>query len=197
MLAVSDAVLALAGVYAMVRLWRSAPADAWVRGPALVGLLIISVAALLGALRFAGLETFTRIHVHASNLGALMGLPLLMLAVVNARVAHSGWLPQKAGRAVQLLLLLLVLAIGILTTRLHAGVLAILLPLFALLLSPRPWLPLLLLPLLMFLMAWVRGVEVWPLEIRLTAIHAGLIVILALSFWSWRPSAAADKGAAA
>lgn len=189
MLALSDALLALVTGMALWQVHQLETLPEWMKWPALLGLCIILAAALLGALRFAGVELVTPWHQRLSDLGAMTAMPLLMSVVATRRAGLSAWLPSGWRRAVSYSLLATTMVVGLFMLRPVSGAVALLMLVLALLFSARsPLVPLTMLASLGVL-AWMRGLETWPLDARLTLLHLGLAAVIWLAVIELRGSA--------
>jgi len=90
--AASDAALAIVAIWVCARFLR-APLAAHQRGLAAAGCLLIASAAVVGCVRFAGVDSLLALHKTLSNQGAIVGLPLILVALAWS------WLDGRAPNA--------------------------------------------------------------------------------------------------
>ncbi len=177
---VSDAMLAAVALWICARLRRASLLPP-LRLAALSGALLIASAALVGCLRFAGSASLLPLHTALSNQAAVIGLPLILVAVAGARLESC--LSQRTSAAAALLLLG---GIAVLQSRTASAAASVLLML-AILASSRHHRAV---PLLMLLclgtLAWLARTGALHNEWRLVLLHAALAVLLPLSLAALR-----------
>lgn len=177
-LALSDLLLALAGLWAIWHLRSAQPPSA--RLFARLGVVLLTAAAALGAVRYTGHVQLADLHRQASNLGAVLGLPLMMLALAYSRLETRASGPAWPRRSLTAVLVIMVCAVGLLGERLPAAVASLGLLGVAIAAQPRLFTgPAGLIIGMLGLGAW-RGYAAVDITLRLTLLHLGLALLLLL-----------------
>lgn len=143
---------------------------------AIFGSLLIASAALVGCLRFAGSASLSALHTALSNQAAVIGLPMILVAVAGSRLGRD--LPQRGSAAAAILLLAGIAAIQSRTASAAASFLLVL-AIIALSRHHRA-MPLLVL-LCLGTLAWLAVTDALQNEWRLVLLHGVLAVLLPLS----------------
>ncbi|MFA5941582.1 MAG: hypothetical protein WC809_19710 [Sinimarinibacterium sp.] len=191
LLSASDAVLALASVYALMRL-RRLHVPGCIRWAAQVGIALIGLAAAVGALRFGGLQSLGEVHQLLSDQSAIVAIPMLAIAVFARHNGSSS--PLRGFWRVSVLYVLfgLFLVDILLQQRALAALLSVATLAMVIGCQPRQskWPTLLVAGLLA-----AGGVRSWnalPLEPRLIGLH--LILAIWLAIYIHALEGAADAG---
>lgn len=176
----SDAVLAAVAIWVCVQLCRASLLQP-LRWAAIFGALLIASAALVGCLRFAGNTNLLPLHTALSNQAAVIGLPLILVAVAGSRL--GGWMPQRISTAAAILLLA---GIAVLQSRTASGAASFFLVLATLTLSRHHRAVPLLMLLFVGTLAWLAVTKTLKNEWRLVWLHLVLAVLLPLSLAALR-----------
>lgn len=176
-LALSDAVLAAVGLWVAVMLPTGA--SPLIRVVTRTAILMICAAALIGALRYAGMDAVSPLHTWLSDQSAIIGLPLLLFTLLwqdhasPSKTPISLWLVLASGAFV-------IFAAAWQQRPVSAGLCLLMLSLAAMRgHAIQNYGPLLMLALLIALAA-LRAWPVLPLPVRLMALHIGLAGLLLL-----------------
>jgi hypothetical protein len=176
----SDAVLAAVALWVCTRFSRASLLQP-LRLAAIFGTLLIASAALVGCLRFAGSTSLLPLHTSLSNQAAVIGLPLILIAVAGSRLGK--YLPQRISAVAAILLLA---GIAVIQSRTASAAVSFLLVLATLALSrPHRAVPLLML-LCLGTLAWLAKTDALQNEWRLVLLHVALAVLLPLSLAALR-----------
>lgn len=176
----SDAALAAVALWVCVRLCRASLLQP-LRLAAIFGALLIASAALVGCLRFAGSASLLPLHTALSNQAAVIGLPLILVAVAGSRLGR--WVPQRTSTAVAILLLA---GIAVIQSRTASAAASFFLVLATLALSHRHRAVPLMMLLCLGTLAWLAVTDALQNEWRLVLLHAALAVLLPLSLAALR-----------
>jgi len=187
----SDAVLAAVALWTCARLRRTSLLQP-LRLAAIFGALLIAAAALVGCLRFAGSASLLPLHTALSHQAAVIGLPLILVAVAASRLGSR--LSQRSSAAAAVLLLAGIAAIQ---SRTASAAASFLLVLAALALSRHHRTVPLLMLLCLGTLAWLAVTDVLQNEWRLVLLHVALAVLLPLSLAALRRTGPRPVGAPA
>ncbi len=173
--AASDAVLASVAVWVSAGFFRSSlkPPQRWI---ATVGSLLIAAAAAVGCLRFAGLDHFLIAHTALSNQAAILGLPLILLAVAWSWL--DGRLPKGALVAGATALLA---GLTLIQLRPASAVVSFLLVIATLAAAGNHRIVPAFMLITMSGLAWLSGTNLLGNDGRLVLLHAALAVLLLLA----------------
>lgn len=198
LLAFSDVLLAIVAAVCMTRLLVMQGLAVQVKWSAVSGLLVVLIASVLGALRYSGLAKLTLWHITMSNLGALTGLPLLMVAVSGARICRRTWNKDFLQGIMLWGLLLVALLVGLAGLRPLSGAVAILSLACGVMLHREHPAGSIFLILGLVVLGWIRGFDPIPIEFRLIGMHLGLAALFVVAWREIRepgrmPSALIDE----
>lgn len=181
LLAFSDVLLAVVAAGGVTVLLVMPDLPVLVKWPAIAGFLVVFIAAVLGALRYSGFTELMLWHITLSNLGALTGLPLLMMAVSSARIRLRTWESEVLEKTMRWGLFMGALAVGFAGLRPLSGAVAILsLACGVFLYQVRPAKSIVLI-LGLGVLGWIRGFDPIPIEFRLIGMHVGLAALLVVA----------------